>query len=100
MVIPRGDLAEAEAATIAIFEQVSPSVVQVLARTAAGGAPSSLQSESGMQTGTGFVWDEAGHVVTNNHVVEGASEVYSPPRFRRSGARDAGRHGAPTMILR
>jgi 2-alkenal reductase len=29
-----------------------------------------------MQTGTGFVWDEAGHVVTNNHVVEGASEVF------------------------
>ena len=26
--------------------------------------------------GTGFVWDSAGHVVTNNHVVEGARKVF------------------------
>ena len=26
-------------------------------------------------TGSGFVWDAAGHVVTNNHVVDGASAV-------------------------
>ena len=26
-------------------------------------------------SGTGFVWDNAGHVVTNNHVVQNGSEV-------------------------
>ena len=26
-------------------------------------------------TGSGFVWDELGHVVTNNHVIAGASQA-------------------------
>lgn len=29
----------------------------------------------GMGQGSGFVWDSAGHIVTNNHVVEGATEI-------------------------
>ena len=29
----------------------------------------------GVQTGTGFIWDEAGHVVTNNHVVPGTNAL-------------------------
>ncbi|MGE3930531.1 MAG: S1C family serine protease, partial [Hyphomonadaceae bacterium] len=62
----RGTLAESEQATIAIFESASPSVVLVIS-----GAP----SQGGFQSvevgaGTGFIWDEAGHVVTNNHVVQ------------------------------
>jgi 2-alkenal reductase len=28
-----------------------------------------------VQSGTGFIWDAAGHIVTNNHVVEGARPV-------------------------
>jgi 2-alkenal reductase len=28
-----------------------------------------------VQTGTGFVWDEAGHIVTNSHVVQGAGSL-------------------------
>ncbi len=28
----------------------------------------------GSQTGTGFVWDGAGHIVTNNHVVAAAAQ--------------------------
>ena len=27
-------------------------------------------------TGTGFIWDGKGHVVTNFHVIEGASEAH------------------------
>jgi S1-C subfamily serine protease len=70
----RTDLAEAERATIGLFERVSPSVVQVV------GAPNGfrstdVESEGGGQSGTGFVWDGAGHVVTNNHVVSGTREV-------------------------
>jgi 2-alkenal reductase len=75
---PRGSLADYERATIEIFDRVSPSVVQVAGRT--GGDLSQSLGESGdqwttqggIQSGTGFIWDQAGHLVTNNHVVQGA----------------------------
>jgi S1-C subfamily serine protease len=71
----RGDLAEAERATIGLFERVSPSVVQVVGAAASSGSVD-IEGEGGReQSGTGFVWDGAGHVVTNNHVVSGTREV-------------------------
>ncbi|WP_019905129.1 trypsin-like peptidase domain-containing protein [Methylobacterium sp. 77] len=76
----RGDLAPAETSTAALFERASPSVVHVFAQAAAQGralmSPDSEENEggSGAQTGTGFVWDGAGHVVTNNHVVSAAAQ--------------------------
>jgi 2-alkenal reductase len=63
-IAPRGDLTQSEQATIALFESVAPSVVQVVG-----------QAGASMKTGSGFVWDPAGHVVTNNHVVEGVDGV-------------------------
>lgn len=68
----RGTLAESEQATIAIFESVSPSVVLVIS-----GSPNNFGGEVG--AGTGFMWDEAGHIVTNNHVVQGAQTVVRLP---------------------
>jgi 2-alkenal reductase len=70
---PRGPLSEAELATIAVFERVSPSVVQVAARSPA--TPFLEEEETPGASGTGFVWDEAGHVVTNHHVVQNARAV-------------------------
>jgi len=70
---PRGDLADYERATIALFERVSPSVVQVVGRGAE--VATTRGEEAQVQTGTGFVWDAAGHVVTNDHVVEGATAL-------------------------
>jgi serine protease Do len=72
-----------------IYDQVSPSVVniQVIQETSAValGAPqlpgfpfdpSQPQEQVPQQaTGSGFVWDKEGHIVTNNHVVEGAVEI-------------------------
>ncbi len=74
---PRGDLAEYERSTIALFERVSPSVVQVvgLGGNNARNAPRGGGEEQAAQSGTGFVWDAAGHVVTNDHVVEGAKSL-------------------------
>ena len=66
-----GNLSDAERSIIALFERVSPSVVQVVGRET-GGNLSSDQDE-GLQTGTGFVWDGAGNIVTNNHVVNGTN---------------------------
>jgi 2-alkenal reductase len=66
----RGTLADAERTSIDIFQRASPSVVQVVGRTAgAGQAPLGGQRQAAT-SGSGFVWDAAGHVVTNNHVVE------------------------------
>jgi S1-C subfamily serine protease len=69
----RGDLSDAERSIITVFERVSPSVVQVVGRKG-GGYLASEESE-GVQSGTGFVWDDAGNIVTNNHVVEGTTDV-------------------------
>jgi 2-alkenal reductase len=70
---PRGDLSDIERATVKMFEQVSPSVVQVAGRR--GGNDLQMTDEEGVQTGTGFMWDAAGHVVTNDHVVQGTSAI-------------------------
>ena len=68
----RGNLSDLERSTIELFEHASPSVVQVVGRAAA--LESAPMEGEGVQaqTGTGFVWDKAGHIVTNDHVVEGA----------------------------
>ena len=74
----RGPLSEAERANIELFERVSPSVVQVAARSAASNPlaeDEGGEGAAGAASGTGFVWDNAGHVVTNNHVVQNGSEV-------------------------
>ncbi len=71
---PHGNLADLERSTIALFERASPSVVQVVGLAAGLEAPSDAEGVPA-QTGTGFVWDKAGHIVTNNHVVEGADRL-------------------------
>jgi S1-C subfamily serine protease len=72
-VAARGDLSEAEQSIIELFERVSPSVVQVVSRQ--GGRNIFEEDNAAVQSGTGFVWDGAGDIVTNNHVVNGTSEV-------------------------
>jgi S1-C subfamily serine protease len=74
----RGPLSDAERANIELFERVSPSVVQVVARSAASNPLADDEgsgSGAGEASGTGFVWDNDGHVVTNNHVVQNGGEV-------------------------
>jgi len=74
-VTARGDLSGSERSAIEIFERVSPSVVQVVARPAAANQRLMDEQGGGAASGTGFIWDGAGHVVTNDHVVQGASTV-------------------------
>jgi 2-alkenal reductase len=68
----RGAIAESEQTAIAIFERVAPSVVQVVARAPAN--PFAEQTQSAA-SGTGFIWDDARHVVTNDHVVQDSRVV-------------------------
>ena len=70
-VAPRGDLAEWEKSTVDLFVQAAPSVVQVVSLPAEAARGETTRVSSG----TGFVWDAVGHVVTNNHVVENATRI-------------------------
>lgn len=56
-----------------IYEQVSPSVVSI--QVTAGRIGRSPISPILSGQGSGFVWDTDGHIVTNNHVVDGANQI-------------------------
>ena len=66
-----------EADLVALYERINPSVVHIFVYDEAGNQ---------LGTGTGFVFDDQGHVVTNNHVVSGAArlEVAFPTGERRT----------------
>ena len=69
----RGDLAEIERTTVDIFRTASPSVVHITTLVTAA-APFSLDVQQIPEgTGSGFVWDKDGHIVTNHHVIQNAS---------------------------
>ena len=87
VVTPRGDLAGSEQTAVEIFQSLSPSVVHVFAQPdprRLADPFSGVPERGGIQSGTGFVWDEAGHVVTNNHVIEGADRIQVVLRDKRS----------------
>jgi 2-alkenal reductase len=73
-VTPRGQLPDVERAVIALFEATAPSVAsittQIVQRNGIFGAQQVAEG-----AGSGFVWDASGHVVTNDHVIQGASRV-------------------------
>jgi S1-C subfamily serine protease len=77
LVAPRGALSDLERSTIELFQKASPAVVQVVALREGGGGVGQLDGEGsqGVGTGTGFLWDNAGNIVTNAHVVQGARRV-------------------------
>ncbi|HRO23571.1 MAG TPA: trypsin-like peptidase domain-containing protein [Promineifilum sp.] len=66
-----------ESSLIELYKRVNPAVVHIYV----------IDEQSFvLGTGSGFVYDELGHIVTNNHVVTGASglEVVFPDGTRRS----------------
>ena len=74
-VAPRGALAEDERRLVALFENAAPSVAYITTEIVR--ARGLFRTEVGQGAGSGFVWDTAGHIVTNNHVVaiEGAQRL-------------------------
>jgi 2-alkenal reductase len=74
-VTPAGDFSESEKATIKLFETASPSVVHVFAAARPAVSSFSADQERAVQSGSGIIWDAAGHVITNNHVIDGTSQI-------------------------
>ncbi len=83
-----------EDALTGIYEAVNPSVVHIqvtqqidgsifegipglpelpIPQTPDGQSPETPQYGHGL--GSGFVWDKQGHIITNNHVIEGADKI-------------------------
>jgi len=74
-VTARGDLAADEQNTINIFRENSPSVVYVTSIALRRGLFSLNAVEIPQGTGSGFVWDDQGRIVTNFHVISDANRV-------------------------
>jgi S1-C subfamily serine protease len=76
VVVARGDLAQDEMATIEIFKRVSASVVHVdnVARRLDWSTSNILDIRQG--SGSGFIWDREGHIVTNFHVILGSDTAW------------------------
>jgi S1-C subfamily serine protease len=72
-VTPRGALAADEQNNINVFKATSPSVVHITTLQNQRDFFSLNVSQVPSGTGTGFVWDGQGHIVTNFHVIQGAS---------------------------
>jgi S1-C subfamily serine protease len=72
-VTPRGPLAADELAQIDLFKKTSPSVVHITSLGVQRDMFSMNVQQVPRGTGTGFVWDNQGHIVTNYHVIQGAN---------------------------
>ncbi|HLF26396.1 MAG TPA: trypsin-like peptidase domain-containing protein [Anaerolineae bacterium] len=79
------DAASLQLAFIGVYERVNPSVVNIRVLVNGGeslnipdipGFPTP-EAPNGLQQGqgSGFVYDQQGHIVTNNHVVDGAEKI-------------------------
>ncbi|MEC7726961.1 MAG: trypsin-like peptidase domain-containing protein, partial [Planctomycetota bacterium] len=93
-VTARGALAPLEESFVAVFEQTAPSVAHINTQSLVADNWGSVRRQQG--SGSGFVWDESGIVVTNDHVVRGARKVevtiagrnYSASVLRSSPSHD------------
>ena len=80
-----GPVAVLEGTLEAVYARVNPSVVNIQVRQTVSmalpdspeipGFPSIPEMPQQEGLGSGFVWDAEGHIVTNNHVVDGADRI-------------------------
>ena len=72
-VVARGSLAEDEQNNIEVFKAASVSTVHITTLELARGFSPLDVFQIPKGTGSGFIWDDRGHVVTNFHVIQGSS---------------------------
>ncbi|OQA19497.1 MAG: Periplasmic pH-dependent serine endoprotease DegQ precursor [Chloroflexi bacterium ADurb.Bin360] len=74
-----GILSALQTALETIYADVNPSVVSVQVTRQSSGAVLPFSEESAQPSeqgaGSGFVWDNQGHIVTNYHVIENATRI-------------------------
>ncbi|KAH9742193.1 hypothetical protein KPL70_002875 [Citrus sinensis] len=75
VVTPQRKLQTDELATVRLFQENTPSVVNITNLAARQDAFTLDVLEVPQGSGSGFVWDSKGHVVTNYHVIRGASDI-------------------------
>jgi S1-C subfamily serine protease len=73
--VAESGLSNEELATIKVFERVAPSVVNIDTTAMQTNLFSMSVTEVPQGSGSGFVFDKKGHVVTNFHVIENAAKV-------------------------
>ena len=82
-VTARGELSPTEKTNIEIFQQSSPSVVYITTLEDTLNLWTRDITRIPRGTGSGFIWDRQGHIITNYHALQGASAV----RIRLSDQR-------------
>lgn len=74
-ITPRRKLNPDELATIELFEKAAPSVTFITTSNVMRDRFTMNLTEIPRGTGSGFVWDKKGHIVTNFHVIRGADRA-------------------------
>jgi S1-C subfamily serine protease len=69
-ITPRGALAADELTNIDVFKRLSPSVVHITTLATERDFFNRSVQQVPRGTGTGFIWDNSGHIVTNFHVIQ------------------------------
>ncbi|MEM8908086.1 MAG: trypsin-like peptidase domain-containing protein [Bacteroidota bacterium] len=64
-----------ELATINLFEKAAPSVAFITTSNVRRNYWTRDVKEIPRGTGSGFIWDESGHIITNYHVIQGADRA-------------------------
>ena len=75
LVQSRYSLDATETDNVRLFRDATPSVAFITNKQLIQSRYSLDATETPVGAGTGFVWDDKGHVVTNFHVVKGANEL-------------------------
>ena len=74
-ITPRGELSSLEQNNIELFEKSKESVVFITTQEQVVDYWSRSVMDVQKGSGSGFIWDKFGHILTNYHVIEGASSA-------------------------